>query len=242
MRAKIMVIIVLFTLLFVTVFMSSCDNVNAIYQIDSDTIHTKIESHTSSNNTQEFTSEDEIQDQIINVDPVMLNFESKQDYDDYINSHTLPDNFITYDMLKELGEFDAVVFLTYPEFSQTFYTFIDELGCELNLYVETRVERQTFDTDKENYTLVDNIESIDMRYIENLPEGTSLYYYGDLRYTYISGKLISIMWIYDGIEYTLCGTSGLFNYPNIQTTISGKLMNQEQANSALEDFLNSMNE
>ena len=80
-----------------------------------------------------------------------------------------------------------------------------------------------------------------MRYID-ITDKTCVYHNENLLYTYVGGKLNSIIWIYEDIEYKLCGTTGLFNYPNIETTFAGQLIYGDQANESLNEFLNSMNE
>ena len=46
---------------------------------------------------------------------------------------------------------------------------------------------------------------------------------------YISGELLSITWIHEGITCKLCGDSMLSDYPSTEKTIAGKLLNLDNA-------------
>lgn len=189
-------------------------------------------------------SDVETEQPIVNVDYSTLRFDSKKEYDDFMDKNTISENFISYNMLKKLGEFDSMVFLTNTnigDYGQYLYFFIDDSGHKLALYVESRILKHDFHTYKDKYTCIDEINSTDMRYID-ITDKTCVYYNENLLYTYVDGKLNSIIWTYEDIEYRLSGTPGLFNYPNIETTFAGQLLHGDQANEALNEFLNSMNE
>ena len=56
-----------------------------------------------------------------------------------------------------------------------------------------------------------------------------------ITYTYISGELLSISWINNGITYTLCGESMLSDYPTTQSTVVGKMLNTNYVAQTIEE-------
>lgn len=231
-----------FLLLCILSSMCSCNTYGNNNSINSDSINQNTESDIINETVTESQTESQTLDIDIIVDYVSLTLCSKQEYDYFVNSYDMPDNFITYDMLNELGEFQALFFPIHPRTNNSLnyvYSLVDESGFELTLYVDPVVEYQTFHSDKDEAGCIDSIESIDMRCIEEEAPSTR-YYHGNIRYGYIYGHLSSVSWIHDEIQYTLYSDLGMGDYPNIETTVAGKLLNKEKANEALEDFLNSM--
>ena len=72
------------------------------------------------------------------TDVPLLTLETLESYNEYIKSNKMPDNFISYDNLKHLGEFDGFVCLSGEEItenSRLFYNFIDRNGFDFCLYI-----------------------------------------------------------------------------------------------------------
>ena len=201
------------------------------------TVENVTDSIDTSDSTEESTdpTEQSTQTSTGNGETITYTFDSRKEYDDFINTISLPDNFIHCDKLKQFGEFKSIVFLTdiySGDFSQYLYSFVDETGYRVSLYIRSNPEDYHFHSDKDKYTCIDSVGSTDMRYIKEYTKGTYLYYYEDLKYTYVSGQLISIEWIYEEIEYTL-----LFHgFPKESSTFISMLLNYDEALKAFNEF------
>lgn len=163
------------------------------------------------------------------VDVPLLTIESFKEYEKLLKNQKMPDRFVGYDKISQIGEFYSVVFLspTYSgDYSSCLYTLIDKSGYELGLYVE-------IDAEDKNTTAnsVTNINSADMRLLSD--ESKGIYEKSGITYTYVTGKLLSVSWVIDGVTYILCGNSMLFDYPSTNATFTGKLLNLESASATI---------
>lgn len=202
-----------------------------------DSIDTSDSTEESTDPTEQTTehTEQSTQTSTGNGETITYTFDSRKEYDDFINTISLPDNFIHCDKLKQFGEFKSIVFLTdiySGDFSQYLYSFVDETGYRVSLYIRSNPEDYHFHSDKDKYTCIDSVGSTDMRYIKEYTKGTYLYYYEDLKYTYVSGQLISIEWIYEEIEYTLL----LHGFPEESSMFISMLLNYDEAIKAFNEF------
>ena len=71
-----------------------------------------------------------------------------------------------------------------------------------------------------------------MRMLPQKSSGT----YADkgLIYQYVNGELLTIGWAYEGLTFTLGGSSMLSDYPSTEATFAGKLLNGSKAATAFE--------
>ena len=165
------------------------------------------------------------------------NIDSKLEYNWFLLTNKVPDNFVKYKDIKQIGKFDDIVLggrstgcSSTFDYSRYHYCLIDESGAELTLYVDSNPEDDTV-IEAETITAVN--ES-DMRYLEEDLRGH--YTVDGMTYAYVSGKLLSIEWVSNGITYTLCGSMNLSDYPDITSTFVSKLLNLETAAETLNDF------
>ena len=125
---------------------------------------------------------------------------SLANYLHFLNSARLPEEFITYDKIKCLGEFDYFSSLRWGSYELLFYVVKSDV-CEICIYIYSK--------DKLGDELSGRIElkeadinSSDMTKVEK--EGMSYYCYKDIYYRYsIGGTLTSVSWESDDIYYNI---------------------------------------
>ena len=173
-----------------------------------------------------------------NIEYPDVSFYSKEAYTEFLNSAELPDNFVSHDKIDDIGDFDALVFLSdayhLRDYSWYMYGLVDSKGFEITLYVDHR------DQVLSTKTPVSNVNKTDMRLLPDASENVCVYVSNNMEYTYISGKLHSISWETQNITYTLCasGTPMLSDYPLTDSTFVGKMLNTETAPQSLNDVFN----
>ena len=105
------------------------------------------------------------------------------------------EGFVTYDMLREIGDFRGFVCFSpwyMDQFDYYMYTFYDKNGDEVCLYVEHR--------DKDTGMLEGT--TIEMEQVKEEPKDLTRisqnepakFVYKDIEYRYVQGELISIAW------------------------------------------------
>lgn len=163
------------------------------------------------------------------VDIPLLTIVSYSDYASFLESTDLPDEFVDYDSISLLGEFDRFICLSdarYDDYSSYLYVLNDENYEGLGLYIDHEIEPF------ENSNV--DVNSEDMRRIDASESGT--YLLSGLEYTYVSGLLLSVSWQIDGVTYTLAGNSMLYDYPLDIATQVGKLLNVDSANAVVDSL------
>ena len=176
-----------------------------------------------------------------NIEYPLLGLSSKEEYTEFLNSVELPDDFVSYDKIDAIGDFDVLIFLS-PAYTNNYssymYGFVDSEGFAITLYVDHR--DQVLSTESS----VSNVNKTNMRLLPDTSENVCVYVSNNMKYTYISGKLQSISWKTQNITYTLCasGTPGtkmmLSDYPLTTSTFVGKMLNTETAPQALNTVFN----
>ena len=160
------------------------------------------------------------------------------DYDEYVQftkNTALPDYFVSYEDLSEFGEFTGFVCLsdaTKDDYSSLFYTFEDETGAEVSMYVNYPPEKWYTESSK-SFTILEkeNINPADMR-TATVNETKCRYIYNDIEYHYsFHGYIMSINWRCGELEYIL---SSIHNYPATdKATAVNKLMNLDSADDVV---------
>ena len=160
----------------------------------------------------------------------LLTVESVKEYTDLTNSKKLPENFVTYEKINTLGVFKNLIFLSDTQandYSSYVYTLVDSSGYEIAMYIDNLIEDDVIvSTDA-----IANINANDMRTISNKASG--IFKTDGITYRYVSGELLSISWIDQGISFRVCGSSTLSDYPTTQSTFVGKMLNTNVATHAI---------
>lgn len=154
----------------------------------------------------------------------LATFEKYGDYKKFLEDADLPENFVAYDDIAHFGEFESFVCLSDAregDYSQSFYNLKDDSGQSLGLYVYTK-PRET-----ENADIIDNVDSDDLRHISGGASG--VYTLFDVDYRYVSGELLSMTWVKNGVEYVLIGDSMLSDYPQNANTVVSKMLDRRLA-------------
>lgn len=214
---------ILITLVLFSVLLSACDSTNSLEALEN-------EKPTCSLNETLNT-----QDKLGGVEPngvevPLLTISTLDDYNEFLSSENLPKNFITYDVLKDIGDFVYLIFLSdgyNGDFTEYMYTVKDSTGYDISVYVEPSIESDVLIS---NTIIAEKINRTDLRTIGSDESG--FYMYNDVKYKYVSGKLLSIAWDMDGLRYTVTGSSMLDNYPYQKNTFMGLILNGDTAKDA----------
>jgi hypothetical protein len=158
-------------------------------------------------------------------------FEIYEEYLEYIGSvKNLPDDFITYDMLKSIGDFYG--FICTKTFSGYWYILI----AENNKWIFVRVNE-----------LPDRIKSRPIVEPQNINDlrnvtptgGWADYSHNNITYSYFDGMLESIDWAIGTKFITLTVTGGTRNfvdYPLGGETFVSQLLSTQTATAAVQSF------
>lgn len=161
---------------------------------------------------------------------------SYSEYCKFLKNTELPDSFVTYEQIKELGEFEGIVFLpkdthVSDTFNRYMYSLVDENGVELSLYVYQNEVILPDDA---------SVVSSDTSDLRNLKTPTSgIRQIGDIYYRYdLGGSLVSIMWITNQTKFSLSANdSGLGSYPtDKKETVVSKLLDRSTAEKEVQEI------
>lgn len=163
----------------------------------------------------------------------LLTFESQNEYTKFLNLNKMPDDFVSYNKINNIGTFKSLVFTSDAynnDYSSYMYTLIDSIGFEITLYVDHN-EGVLSKLDS-----ISNLNGKDMRLLSDTRSG--VYISNGLKYQYVSGQLLSISWEFQDINYSLCSSepSLLSNYPLTESTFVGKMINNETAVQTLNNI------
>lgn len=150
----------------------------------------------------------------------LLTLESLSEYKKFVKNAKLPEDFVVYDDIKELGEFKEFVCLSEArknDFSECMYTLYDEDAGEFVLYID----REPFYESEHTKNVITNVNAKNMRSLNSSEHGT--YKNGDINYVYLNGKLSSIEWKSGEWYYTISSIDDLKE--DISGTNISKLFN-----------------
>lgn len=219
--------VIIFILMIMMLVFCSCNTKEALKNTDDSTLENpqgntdEIKPNTASSGNLEIV--------MPNVEIPLPTLETYEEYEDYINSVELPSNFVYYDSLKSIGDFDCLIIMSgfYGECTRYLYQLVDPYGFDLSLYIDSRAPADKPEIVKwETLTYVDND---DMRTLDRDAKWRGVYSVDGIKYRYLEECLYSIVWEHNGVEYSLCGSDfGLDGYHirHKDTTVS-KLLNTE---------------
>lgn len=186
----------------------------------------------------------------ITQNPDMLSSHGKltvyeeEDYKQFVRTRDLPDTFITYDQIKELGSF---VYLKTTDVMSGYYNeyfLVDTTGCRASLVMLYPGTSCPEHTGCNNDTVSVPPGHTDMRTIPQ--EGHGAYTVDGLTYLYMYDDLASIHWIHNGQHfkyglepnpYSDVVTTPFFEYPMDADTFAAKLLNAETARAAVDELM-----
>lgn len=166
-----------------------------------------------------------------------LELDDMDSYKQFIQAAELPDNFVYYESLTALGEFDGLLILSPKtddyealEYSEYVYLFQDANGYELTLWVGDERTAQT---------PVASEYRGDMRVFSSAGEKlTGSVFCNDIEYRYNGGNLSYISWESNGIPFTLgTDTKAEGFYPEDgPLTFVQELLHTDTNKAAIESF------
>ena len=170
-------------------------------------------------------------------DEELLTANEYEKYLALIDKLEVPDNFVYYDDISEIGEFDFYVSYYLPDGSvnYNYYIYFLSIGeAEVGLSIE-RKEMETF---YESNSIIpeinsDNLASADRSKVPNTTK-SAYYFHNGMKYIYdIYGNLMTIEWYSDGFTFTLHSFTDLIEsgqYPlRGEQDFLSKLLNKQTA-------------
>ena len=157
-------------------------------------------------------------------------FTTIAEYEQYISAVKQGDNFISYDMLQNVGRFRTFVNYGRTEPCHNYsYGLVDDNGIEISIHVNSLPN----DIDKtEKVILLEKQDDL-----RTASTATGVYTDGGIRYYYVDGALKRIEWLYENCLVFIVGPGNtLQTYPNNSNTITGRLLNSQTAQAAVEEF------
>jgi hypothetical protein len=160
-------------------------------------------------------------------------FEIYEEYLEYIASvKNLPDDFITYDMPKNIGDFYAFV----GGEGDTFKGYSYLLIAENNKWIFVKIQKLP---DRINSLPIVEPQTINDLRNATPTEGWSEYSHNNITYSYFNGMLAGIEWAIGTKLVTLTVTGGTRNfvdYPLNGETFVSQLLSAQTATAAVQSF------
>lgn len=166
-----------------------------------------------------------------------LSIQSYEEYLDFIASDEIPNDFITYEMISYMGEFESLTIRSYyylSDFSAYHYNLVDDLGVEFS--IDVRTDKAPEDIVTKNYLMqppqdIRNIESTQVSYFSH----------NGMEFLYLQGRLTYIYWYHGQIKITFSGRSSLSTYPTTQgSTFLSNLLNYSTSKATVDSFVQSI--
>lgn len=158
-----------------------------------------------------------------------LDANSYEEYLKIIKTVQLPEDFVSYSDISQLGVFKYFVFISdafIGNYSNYMYTLIDENNFRFSVYVEPVEDNQ----DTSPLPLIYDVNTMDMRKLSTNIKGR--YILNGIEYTYLDGNLYYISWENNGRIFTLGGDS-FGDYPVGTNTFAEKLLNANNAEAVI---------
>ena len=179
------------------------------------------------------------------IDYPLIDFETLNELEKYLQENEMPSDFVTYDMLSVFGDFDGLVILENAlkppyQYKEYMYSFLN-VEQRFSMYVYHDYEKEK-DPHYVELPTISEMPSEDMRYA---PEGVTrgCYYVNDMEFGYVNGGLYWICWygknnVYFSFVFEDFGRDKAYDIDN--ELIKG-LLNQntiEASKAALDTFMN----
>ena len=157
-----------------------------------------------------------------NYDSAIAYFYNLEEYQDYIQSHKMPDNFVTYEDISALGAFDGFVWNS----SNSFYYSIVNGEAQFGLDIFTNYTPTKLRT----VTPLESTANSDMSVCPGTSYGTEYFSYHDVQYMYSYGNLAIITWDVGSTRFQLHLGPASDNYEGDNVVINA-LLNKDTAGS-----------
>lgn len=167
----------------------------------------------------------------------LLTADGYEKYLALIDELDLPDNFVYYDDISEIGEFDLLVFGYLPNGNVDYDHYVYALAIG-EQHVSLYVSEGELDTFYESDQIIseinsDNLASADRSKVPNTTK-SAYYFHNGMKYIYdIYGNLMTIEWYSDGFTFTLHSFTDLIEsgqYPlRGEQDFLSKLLNKQTA-------------
>ncbi len=145
-----------------------------------------------------------------------------EEYEEYVTQWPSLSNFVTYEMIKSIGEFQAFSYDP-TNYNKYMYFLQDGTGDSQILYVDPWVDEESPEI------ILDTFTESSLQRISTPQTGMILQ--GDIAYRYASGELYAISWREGNHRLTL---GSIQDYPdNVTTTFVGKLLSAETAQATI---------
>jgi hypothetical protein len=139
----------------------------------------------------------------VTVDRPNITIESYSEYKKFIRSANIPEDFIYYEDIEVLGEFESFVCEIYSGKYSEYYSLHDDNLGEFYLYIE----KEPFQETEHTKSVITDVDKFDMRFLDAETSGT--YQYKNIRYVFLVGKLHSIKWKSGEWYYTISSIDDL---------------------------------
>ena len=175
---------------------------------------------------------------IVSVGVVMHSIDDYDEYLAYISETAVPENFISYEMIKKFGEFRSFQAVPYGENNPT-HTMNPNYGYGYDLEfdgLEITFDINEKDSDFE-YATVSAPTTNDLQIHENKESG--VWQNGKFEYHYVQGKLLYIEWEYNDVRYALSSRNSAreYDYTTLSSdSVLSKLVHRDTCEEAFQEI------
>lgn len=141
-------------------------------------------------------------------------------------------DFVTYDKIKEYGNFDFLAIATVNGQKYYYYVLVDDNGFEFLLTITPPEEYQ----DLSKLPVITNVEN--NKDLRCSTEGLGVFSVENLKYFYKEGKLSKIYWTSQSKAFQLAGKFDVLleSYSGEKPSLINSLLNAETAPAAIAEF------
>ncbi|MCR5056863.1 MAG: hypothetical protein K6B54_08130 [Clostridia bacterium] len=176
----------------------------------------------------------------IDANIALFRLDSYADYLKFLKEDNRSKTLISYDSLKQIGEFRSFIVLSVnPEdFSKLYYSFTDSSGFTVNLTItdlskrESSIEQaKSYSPELEGFDSLTNLRSLGKDISGHIT-------IEDVKYYYVKGNLLSVEWQYNNYELSLSGDGYLCEYPkDVSDTFTSTLFNRETFKKSIDSLM-----
>lgn len=175
----------------------------------------------------------------VHIDRALLTIEDYGEYENFVAKIEKGSEFVAYERIQSLGEFKSFVCLSNGysgDYSKYMYNLSDASGYEFVLYVTHNAVVKSYGPEADKPLSVTGEQ--DLRNRSDAAGG--VLELNNVRYRYSKyGKVMSISWIENGVEFTI--SAQLDEYPNVTDTVLSKLLSYDTAVAAKQSFMEEVN-
>ena len=149
-------------------------------------------------------------------DAALTMYTSYSDYLKFLKATKLPQNFISFDMISDFGNFRKFQCASSGGMKEYLYAITDPIGGA-EILVSVKHNRNL--TSSVSSVAEKDLDSKDLRFLNSKDGGTKLLVHKGIQYTYVNGEILSAKWMVGNVYFSVSGDLSQYSIKN-ETAIS----------------------